>query len=182
MSTQYTIPDKDNIIVILNKDVGVLYVEKTPELTGNISKENSISIDLAMDKNIYTTSGATVGFVSQAQWLIIEKIAGEDIESLRMIRFKDSSTIVYSKSDSTFTEARPIGITITSSPKDGVVKVLILGIVESNLFNYPPGSLLFLGPNGTITNNVPTAGYSVVIGESLAVGVINLSIRTPIKL
>jgi hypothetical protein len=178
----YVINDEDSVTFSLGSSNSVINVKANQTAELAIQGGTSIvGIDVFIDR-IASGNGTGTGFVSQAQWLIVEKNAGENIEQLKMIRFQDAETVVYAKSNSTLIEARPVGITLTSTLAGGKVKVLVLGLIENPAFNYTAGTLLFLGQNGSITNIVPTSGYSVVIGEVLAPGVINLSIRTPIRL
>ena len=178
----YNLTDVDKIAYNFGSSSSVINTQSSKNIATSVDGTSSVAIDIKLDKNIDSNAGATVGFVSQAQWLIVEKIAGENIETHRMIRFQDADTVVYSKSNGSYAEAKPIGISITSAVTNGKVKILILGIVEGTDFTWPNGTRLFLGPNGTITSTVPTSGYSTIIGESLAVGVISLSIGTPIRL
>lgn len=180
--TDYTLTDESSVVLNFGATSSKIDTYTAKNITTAVNGGGSVNIELNVDKNTNISSGNTVGFVSQAQWLIVEKAAGENIEQYRMIRFQDANTVVYAKSDGTKEDARSIGITITAAPVGGTVKILILGIVESELFTWPTGTLLFLSSNGAITSTVPTSGYSAVVAESLAVGVISLSIRTPIRL
>lgn len=181
--TKYTTDGEDNFIISLSKVTPNAQVSSVDAVSGTVSVVNTATASLVIDRYLFATNtGATVGFVSQAQWLIIEKTALTEILDLRMVKFYDAETVMYAKSNGTYADARPIGITLTSAPIGGKVKILILGLVEDVSFNYSANTLLFLGPNGTITNIPPTTGYSVVIGEALAQGIVSLSIRPPIGL
>lgn len=178
----YSLTDVDKINYNFGSSSSVINTQNSKNIATSVDGVSSVSVNINLDKNIDSSAGATVGFVSQAQWLIVEKVAGENIDTHKMIRFQDANTVVYSKSDGVYADAKPIGISITSAITGGKIKVLILGIVEGSDFPWANGTRLFLGPNGTITSTVPTSGYSTIIGEALAVGVISLSIGTPIRL
>lgn len=180
---KYTTDGEDNFVIVLSKVIPNAQVSSIDSVSGQVSVVNTATASLVIDRYLFATNnGATVGFVSQAQWLIIEKTTLTEILDYRMVKFYDAETVMYAASNGSYGDARPIGITLTSAPIGGKVKILILGLVESNNFNYLPNTLLFLGPNGTITNVPPISGYSVVIGEALAQGIVSLSIRPPIGL
>jgi len=181
----YIINDEDSVTFSLGASNSVVNINSNQTAELAIQGGTSIvGIDVFLDR-IASGNGTGTGFVSQSQWLIVEKNAGENIEQMKMVRFQDAETVVYAKSNSTLLEARPVGITLTSTLAGGKVKVLVMGILENPSFNYPAGTLLFLGDNGAISNTVPSAPtykYSLAVAEVLAPGVINLSIRTPIRL
>ena len=181
--TKYSSDGEDNLIITWSKVQPVAQVNSVSSTSGSVSAVNTATASLVIDRYLFASNnGATVGFISQAQWLIVEKTVLHDTEDLRMVKFYDSETVTYAKSNGTYAEARPIGITLTSGLTGQKVKVLILGLVEDESFIFPANTLLFLGPNGTITEVPPTSGYSVIIGEALAPGIVSLSIRPPIGL
>lgn len=128
------------------------------------------------------TSTSTATTATSAEWVVIEKKAGETISALNMLRLFDADTVVKSSNDGTRNEAKCIGIALTSGNTGDVIRVLILGLVSDAFFSYPAGTLLFLGTNGTITDIAPSTGYSAIIGEVPATGVFILSINEPIAL
>lgn len=182
--TSFTINDQESVTIQLDSSNSVIKLESSPSIDAIISGTSLVGIDVFLDR-VVSGSGTGTGFVSQAQWLVVDKIAGENIDSFKMIRFANIDTVVYARANGTREESRPFGITITSSLAGNKVKVLVMGIIENPIFTYPSGTLLFLSTNGSITDVVPTlpsSNYSLVVGEALAVGVISLSIRTPVRL
>lgn len=182
----------DTIVIVQenNAEVGQVIPSSIDEYTilqdqsvniqmGNIVPDNLI-VNCCDDTQ--SSGGNGTGFVSQAEWLVIEKIAGESISALRMVKFSDADTVVLANSNTSYSNAKAIGIALSSASTGATVRVLIMGIIEDPFFTFPAETLLFLGVNGIITSTPPTSGYSVVIGEAPAVGVVSLSIREPIIL
>jgi len=176
------IQDEDNGLIILESKTLKGSLVKSSITKGLIDGTTLLKGGITLDRIGTNVPVVSTGFVSQAQWLIVEKFASEELLEFRMIRFIDANTVSYAKPNGTLSEAKPRGITISRANPGEKVKILVTGFVEDSSFHFPNDTLLFLGPNGTITNTVPVSGYSTVIGESLVLGVICLSIRPPIKL
>jgi len=176
----FVITDEDSILV----DIGL------SSITGETSSQNELSATIqgktelfgqvGVDKNFQAGNGGNgTGFVSQAEWLVIEKIAGETISALNLVRFQDADTVKLATNNLIYADAKVTGIALNAAMAGGTVRVLIFGVIEDQYFSYPANTLLFLGANGTITDTAPLSGFSTIIGEAPAVGVITLSIREP---
>jgi hypothetical protein len=152
---------------------------------GTSINTNEVELPKRVVQNYYSSggfsssSGNGTGFVSQAEWLVIEKTAGETISALALVRFLDLNTVVNSTNNEDYFHAKVVGIALNGATTGGTVRILIFGIIEDPFFTYPANTLLFLGANGAITDIPPTTGFSSIIGESPAVGLISLSIREP---
>lgn len=105
----YSLIDEDNIAYNFGSSSSVINTQNSKNIATKIDGVSSAKVNISLDKNINSTTGATVGFVSQAQWLIVEKVAGEAIESYRMIRFQDAETVVYAKSNGVYADAISLG-------------------------------------------------------------------------
>jgi hypothetical protein len=174
----------DNIVVpiiVMDEEVTSVSTDDTTEfLVYPIVPD--IGVNVCCDQNSGgggSSGGDGTGFVSQAEWLVIQKTAGETISALTLVRFQDANTVILATSNTTYAEAKVTGIALNAATIGGTVRVLIMGIIEDSFFTYPANTLLFLGINGTITSIPPTSGYSTIIGEAPALGVVTLSIREP---
>ena len=148
----------------------------------NLKIDNDKKLDLKIQLNPtfqIGSGGNGTGFVNQAEWLVIEKIAAETISALNLVRFQDADNVVLATNNQTYADAKVTGIALNAASAGGTVRVLIFGIIEDPFFTFPPNTLLFLGVNGTITATPPSSGFSAIIGEAPAVGVVTLSIREP---
>jgi hypothetical protein len=186
---EFTIQDEDNLIVVLGKSESTFSINNNSDLITTVSGTVALKLDLLIDKNVLSGGGTGgipgTGFVDQARWLVIEKVAGETISALRLVRFSDADTVVYATNNQTYNEAKAVGIATNGAALGGTVRVLIIGIMEDSFFAFPSNTLLFLGPDGTIVStppSLPTAGYSVIVGEAPTNGVFSLSIREPVIL
>ena len=126
------------------------------------------------------------GFVSEAQWLVINKTAHTNIPKYSFVVFRNTDEIQLSTAMGNYSEAKAVGIAITEGLQGQTVRVLLLGLVEDlNYFNFPANTLLFLGSNGEFTITPPdpdNVNYSVVVGEIVSPGVLSVKIREPIGL
>jgi hypothetical protein len=176
----FTIVSEDSIEVTLGKSDLSISIELHRELQATISGTTALELSIMLNPMLNVGSGGNgTGFVSQAEWLVIEKIAGESISALNLVRFQDANNVVKATNDQTYADAKVTGIALNGASIGGTVRVLIFGIIEDPFFTFPANTLLFLGVDGTITSTPPLSGFSAIIGEAPAVGVVTLSIREP---
>ena len=154
---------------------------------GQKIKSNPVKLPPTNVQNVYVGGATASGSggetpASEAEWIVKNKIAGETISAFNIVRLYDANTIVKCSNNSTYSDARAIGISLSAGDAGDTIRVLILGIIENTFFNYPAGTLLFLGTNGTITDTAPTSGHLTIIGECPANGVFSISIKEPIVL
>lgn len=146
---------------------------------------NTVTMSQILPDNIIVkccddgSGGGGTGFVSQAEWLVIEKIAGEPISGYNLVRFLDSDTIVKATNNDTYNHSKVFGIAMNGGLTGSLIRILIFGVINDPFFSFPDDTLLFLGVDGTITGVPPITGFSTIIGECPVTGVFSLTIREP---
>lgn len=111
------------------------------------------------------------------------KVADETISALRLVSAVSPTNVELGQPSGG--EPRVIGVSRTSGSLGDQIEVITTGEVSDSFFNFPANTKLFLGPDGVITDVVPTApssDYLVRIGHSLGPGRIFLNIEAPIRL
>lgn len=74
-----------------------------------------------------------------------------------------------------------LGIVIQSGTTGETVNVQVGGVIEEQAWSWLRG-LVFVGPNGTLTQTPPETGFEIVVGYSPAPTKLNLQFREPIQL
>lgn len=75
-----------------------------------------------------------------------------------------------------------LGITSGAVSSGGYADVISAGLITEPSWNWTPGSALFLGLNGALTQTAPTAGFILQMGVAISATSINLDIKQPIIL
>lgn len=109
-------------------------------------------------------------------------IATEVISALKAVTLVDEDNCKLGQSQTTFMDAKVVGIALDSAAIGVSVRVLAFGILEDPFFTFPLNEPIFLKSNGDISNIEETAGFSTQIGHSLGNGAIFVNIREPIEL
>ena len=119
--------------------------------------------------------------------LALERLSDQAISALKLVRLTSDTTVDIA--DATLTYGESITAGIATSTAAGVGQTIFIqtyGVVEDPFFTFPLNDLLFLGASGTITNVAPSLGagdtHRVVVGKSLGVGSIFITIEEPIIL
>lgn len=114
--------------------------------------------------------------------LVDTYIAGETISALQLIRLDGSQQARVAEPNTTFEEAKVIGMAIGTATAGNEVQVLTFGILDDPFFNFPVNEPLFLATGGSVTDAEPIVGYNVTAGTSLGTGSIFINVREPIQL
>ena len=113
--------------------------------------------------------------------LSVTKIYAENISALQLVT-ASSSTEVKIAEPAVFNTAKVLGVAFQGGITGFDGRIILSGVLEDPIFNYPVNDLLYLGTNGTITNTPPVVGFSVTVGYSLGNGSIFIKIEEPIEL
>lgn len=103
-------------------------------------------------------------------------LVGEPIGAGRAVRLE--SGLVYLATDNDYTKAYPIGISLTGA-NSGHIVVQEFGDFYDSSLNLIIGELVFLGPNGVITQTPPTI-VRTVLGFAIASNGLRINISEPI--
>ncbi len=114
------------------------------------------------------------GTVDNAARLSLTKELAEDIEQYRMVSLTDANSVVKADKD---TLPEVDGILIEAGLTGEERLLITYGIVFNGGFDYPVRKKLYLGNDGTITDDFPTSGNLTVIGRGLGLGAIFVDIQ-----
>lgn len=110
----------------------------------------------------------------------LDAIAGAVLSGHRLVSYDATARMVYA--DSTTAE-NVIGLSLNAATvNDAVTIALSESEITQAGWSFTPGSALFLGANGNISQTAPTSGFSVRIGEAITANRIFLRIEPPMKL
>lgn len=131
---------------------------------------NSSEIEVSIEKILNT-------YITKDEY--IEKEAGETLVSHKLVMVGNDGKVYYADKD---TKPFCIGMTVTSALAGATAKILNKGKVILQGWNLIPGSRYYLNSNGSISNQIPTSGYILEIGEALDSNTLLLDIKIPIKI
>lgn len=106
--------------------------------------------------------------------------AGETISALRVVYERLGKSYLLNPSDSANIDLR-LGLSSTAGELGTGINVQVLGSFDDSSWNWSEG-LVFLGPNGTLTQVAPTSGWLLVVGFASSPTRITLNFGTPILL
>lgn len=130
-----------------------------------------VAIDLlALDANASEVSDNTL-------------IASGVISALKLVYgLNDGNEVALAESNTTFENAKVLGITKTSANNGDPLEVLTFGKISDASFNFVRGTALFLTTLGNLSNTPPTVGFIVPVGYSLGNNTVFIKIEEPIEL
>lgn len=183
--SEIILPAEIETIVIINEDIYQSSISSnsiTNEIISNI-ENNSVENIFKINQNeiIENCCDKTSEQLSDknASWLVIEKIAGENISALNAVRLLDENTIVKATSNSTYIEACCVGIALNAGITGTTIRVLILGHIQDLSLLFLQGESIFLGINGTLSNIAQSSGFHVIIGSMPANNLLYVNIKEP---
>jgi hypothetical protein len=107
--------------------------------------------------------------------------ASTTISALKAVTAINANEIKYATKIGSVEDATVLGITLTGGGSTDPIFIQTDSELRDDFFNFPLGTMLFLGLNGEITADVPVPNeYRVKIGHSLGPGAIFISIEEPI--
>lgn len=152
---------------------------------GTINETNKIDLPSGDVHNYYSTAisrNVTQGGgspSSEAEKLVIEKVAGENISALQVLRLNDSNTVFRANDTSTFENSQAVGIALNSGNIGDNIRVQIFGVLNDPFFNYSVNAPLFLSGNGAISTSSST-NFVTNIGKGLGIGSIFIDVQQTI--
>lgn len=110
----------------------------------------------------------------------ITAIAGETISALKVVYLLEGNAYTLDPNDEQHIFLLA-GISLNTANQGQPLKIKRLGKITDRFLNFNLGRV-FLGQNGTITQQIPSDGYSVLLGTANAANTVLLNIDDPIKL
>ena len=111
----------------------------------------------------------------------LTRTAAEAISALRVVRSSTLTAVVLARWPESLSTA-PLGVTTTSATLGDNISIQTGGELEDNAWSWTPGSPVFLGANGTLTQTQPTTNYTLVIGKAVTPKRLLIRIQAPIYL
>ncbi|MBD1554757.1 hypothetical protein [Pseudomonas typographi] len=74
-----------------------------------------------------------------------------------------------------------IGLSTVAAAQDAEVTLQTMGTIDDSGWSWSEG-LVFLGPNGTLTQTAPSTGWEVVVGWAPSATRLNLNFSEPVLL
>jgi len=88
--------------------------------------------------------------------------------------------VTYASSDDITAANLVLGITIGSAVAGAIVDVQLSGELTEPSWNWTPGLPVFCGISGYLTQDVPTSGFVIIVGQVTTPQTIIVTIKTPI--
>lgn len=145
--------------------------------------EGEVVYDLVLEGFVYEPPVIPPSLSGEsARRLTIARQAVETISALKVLTAVDEQYVeVADYTD--FHTSVVLGIALNAGNFGDFIEVLIFGVHDDALFDFPVNAVLFLGPDGVITTVPPVApNMSTYIGYSLGAGQIFINIRDPLQL
>jgi len=116
---------------------------------------------------------------SSTESLVISRIAGENISSIKVVYLNNSTDCMLANNTS-LSQATVIGISTSSAITGGSLNVLSAGVLIDASLVFAVNQLVFLDINGNMTTTQPASGsYLTQIGFGLGAGSMYIKIGTP---
>ena len=108
--------------------------------------------------------------------------AGQDLSGHRMVSVNSSGQAVYADKDTPATVRQVLGLT-TGAAMNGVqATVLQAGEIAEPSWTLDPGTPVYLGNNGLLTQILPATGVILQVGVPLTAKMLLVDIKKPISL
>lgn len=188
-----TIQEQKNSITVQVTQNGVIVTEKPNKLVISEAPKNTLEVKSTENKiNIQSVAHRTLELKGGIQGpkgdqgdagTVIEAIAGENISALKIVRALNATDVLKSESNSTFANAKCLGITLTGATSGNNIRIQFFGAVGDASFNFPVNAPLYLTTDGNITDDASLLTvYNTTIGYSLGAGAIFIDLQEPIAL
>lgn len=109
-------------------------------------------------------------------------VLGEDISALKVAYVDTDQKAYIATNNDTYKKALALGMAKTSGVSGQTITFISFGRFDDLFFNFPVGTDLYLGTNGTITDVVPSSGHLTFVGQSLGSGSIFFNVKKTIIL
>lgn len=108
---------------------------------------------------------------------ILTAVAGMSLSALRAIIIDASGRAIYAQ-PTLETVSGVVGVTVTAADAPDEVSYRTSGHIEG--FSFAQRGAVYLGPNGTLTQDPPTSGVTLELGVSLSSSELLLRVQQPI--
>lgn len=106
---------------------------------------------------------------------------GDTVSAFRMVRL-ESDGMLYQTGNINISEmSKIIGMALNSGTAGGAIQYLSFGEYENAVFTFTPGTPLFLGANGELTNTYNDIGEFMDLGRSITDTKLVLNINNAIE-
>ena len=129
--------------------------------------------------------GGSVAVADVAREIEVEVVCGEDMSALRLFYIGSDGKAYLANASSTYEQSQAVGMSKNAALQNGTIKGLLFGKISDPFFNFPLNEDLFLGSNGTLTDQDPQSLgflFQKKVGISLGAGAIFLNINSTIIL
>jgi len=95
---------------------------------------------------------------------LLKKICATNISGHKAVTVDNSGKVIYADNSIPSHATKVVGVTITAGLANQEVTIVPNGEIIEPTFNWLPDIPVFLGPNGLLTQTVPTAGFILMLG------------------
>lgn len=120
--------------------------------------------------------------IESAKEISFTSICGEDLSALKIVYIDTDQKAYIATNDDTYKKALALGMAKTSGVTGQTISFISFGRIDDLFFNFPVGTDLYLGTNGTITDVAPSSGHLTFVGQSLGSGSIFFNVKKTIIL
>ena len=112
---------------------------------------------------------------------VYQRLAGDVTSALRFVYELEGQVFYLDPSDSEHINLA-FGVTLSSGDPGALLNVRREGTIDESFWNWTTGGLVFLGPDGTLTQEPPTTGWELVIGVASSPTRLNIDKDEPVLL
>ena len=167
----------------MDADAYVAVLEAPDLQTGEVEREYLVALQLP---EVHTTTVGEQGPPGRqgepgpAGGSVLQRPAGHVVSALRMV-YELNGQVFYLDYRDANTIYLLLGLTLSGAQAGELLNIQRAGVVEDSSWAWAPGAL-FLGPDGSITQNPPVDGFCVLLGSAVSATRIILDINRPIYL
>jgi hypothetical protein len=107
----------------------------------------------------------------------ISRPAAEPISGQRVVATDSNGDFIYADSSTPAHAQSTIGVTIGAAAQGDTATAIALGPLTENSWTWTPGSLIFLGTNGTLTQTAPSTGFVMVVAKAVTATTIFVNVQ-----
>lgn len=122
------------------------------------------------------------GIPGPAGGQVLQLRAGMDLSALVAVYEDESGTVWPADPDVEAHVLALLGVTVSAAQAGQPVHVQRMGHMDDSAWSWQPKGRIFLDHEGRLTQQVPQAGYDVLIGVALSATRLLLNIQDPIEL
>ena len=158
--------------------MSTVIIEQTGGNSVTVENRRDVQVSVHNEHRIVVVSGsATTGGGDAA------RPAAEPISALRLVSDHEDGVRPLDPTSSASVAAM-LGVTVTAAGNAGEpvrLRTRVGDTIDDAGWSWVPG-FVFAGPNGTLTQTVPTVGWEIVVGYAPWATRLNLTFDEPVKL